>query len=451
MSHTNIHRHFSSLLVVGIVILAFTTMAGCDKFDSIFEVENPGNITDVGLETVAAISPLTAGVGGDFATAIGGGGSTSFFALFDAMVTDDAQHVGSYPTYREVDDPLPKTWDLLNTHLNGSYQQMARARWVADAAIERVKGVCADTVWGRNANVASIYVYAGYAYAWLADLYDGAPIDGGPKITRAQLYQKAIERFTQAVTIGTNASNAALPGRVATSVGSTTGVITAASGSEWAKRAQAGLARVYHITGNIAQAKTYADLASPVGQTTLLFNAVFSLNSTRENNMWYFANLNRNEVSVSPDARALYAANPTDTRIRTTRATGSGGMGGDGNREWWVQYKYTSYGSLLRVAGWQEMELIRAEAAQKSGDLAGAIAAINRVRAAVSGLAARASSSDANQVLDWIKYERRAEFFWEGRRMADLRYFGETAKIKATTGFFPIPSSERDTNPNPMD
>jgi len=434
----------------GIALLFLAFIAGCDKVDEVFEVQNPGNITDEGLQAGTAIPPLTAGVAGDFAVAMGGG-TTNFVAEFDGMATDDAQHIGSFPTFREVDDPLPKTLDIQNVSLNGMYQQLARARWVADDAVNRIKSVVAETSWSRNANIASILVHAGYSYAFLADLYNGAPIDGGPKLTRAQLYQKAIERFTEAITVGTNASNSALPGRVPNSVGSTTGVVTAASGTEWVRRAQAGLARVYHITGSLTQAKTYADLGSPVGQTTFRFNATFSLNSTRENNYWHWANNVRNEVGVAPDARALYAANPTDTRIRTTRATGSGGFGGDGTREWWIQYKFTGYDSPMRIAGWQEMELIRAEAAQRSGDLAGAIAAINRVRAAVAGLAARGSSSDANQVLDWIKYERRAEFFWEGRRIADLRYFGETSKIKLPTGYFPIPSSERDTNPNPMD
>lgn len=434
--------------VIFLTALFIITFAACD---TIFEVDNPGNITDIGLENTKAIPPLTAGVAGDFAVALGGGGSTVFIAEFDAIVSDDAQHIGSFPTFREVDDPMPKTIDLQNISLNDMYRQLARSRWVADDALRRIKSVSADTVWNRNANIAAILVYAGYSYVSLADLYNGAPIDGGPKLTRTQLYQKAIERFTEAITIGTNASNSALPGRVSTSIGSTTGVVTAASGTEWVRRAQAALARVNHITGNIAQAKTFADLASPTGSTSFRFTMTYSLNSGRENNYFYWANYVRNEVGVSPEARALYAANPTDSRIRTTRSAQSGGFGGDGNREWWIQYKFTGYDSPMDIATWQEMELIRAEAAQKTGDLTGAVTAINRVRAAVSGLAPRPASTDANQVLDWIKYERRAEFFWEGRRMADLRYFGETAKIKVTGGFFPIPSSERDTNPNPMD
>lgn len=434
-------RRSYSPVALFVLIALLTLFVACDE---VFEVENPGNITDVGLETVKAIPPLTAGVAGDFSVALGGGGNTSFIAEFDAIATDDAQHIGSFPTFREVDDPLPKMIDLQNISLNDMYRYIARARWVSDDAIQRIKAVAVDTVWNRNANIAAILVFGAYSYTWLADLYNGAPIDRGPKMSRSQLYQEAIKRFTEAITVGTNASNAALPGRTATSVGAVTG-------TEWARRAQAGLARAHHITGNIAQAKTFADLASAEGATTFRFDMTYSLNSTRENNYFYWANYVRNEVGVAPDARALYTANPTDTRIRTTRATSSGGIGGDGNRQWWLQYKFTAYASPIRIAGWQEMELIRAENYQKGGNLIAAVAAINRVRAAVSGLTPRPASTDANEVLGWIKYERRAEFFWEGRRIADLRYFGETAKIKLEGGYFQIPSSERNTNPNPMD
>ncbi len=439
-------KWFTHMVVLLLAVVLSSLISSCD---SVFEVENPGSITDVGLTTLAGIPPLTTGVASDFSVAMGNG---DFITLMDAMTTDDAQHVGSFPTYREVDNPLPKTIDLTNISLNNVYDIIARARWVADEGIKRIKSLGPDTVWNRNANVAAILVHAGYAFIMLADFYNGAPIDGGPKLSRTALYDEAIKRFQDAITVGTNASNPALPGRVPTSVGSTAGATpTAASGTEWARRAGAGLARVFHITGRLAEAVTAANLVAPVGTTTFRFNAIYSLNSGRENNSFYTWNIVRNEVSVSADARALFAANPQDTRIRTSRATASGGFGGDGQREWWLQFKYTNLDVPIRVAGWQEMELIRAEASQKAGDLTGAIAAINRVRAAVTGLAPRAASTDANQVLDWIKYERRAEFFWEGRRLGDLRYFGESAKIKLSPAYFPIPSSERDTNPNPMD
>lgn len=431
---------------MGVLLLAVAFFSLISSCESVFEVENPGSITDTGLKDATAIPPLTVGVAGDFAFALGSG-FAQFLALYDAMVTDDAQHVGSFPTLREVDDPLPRTIDLQNISLNAMYSSIARARWVADDGIARIKEVTVDTVWQRNANVAAILIYGAYTYVWLADMYNGAPVDGGPKLSRQELHNRAIARFNEAITVGTNASNTALSGRVATSVGGVNG----ATGTEWARRARAGLARVYHITGLLAQAVTEANLVSPAASTTFRFNAIYSLNSARENNAWNVMNITRNEVSVSPDARALFAANPQDTRIRTSRATASGGIGGDGQREWWLQFKYTGFDIPIRIAGWQEMELIRAEASQKAGDLTGAIAAINRVRAAVTGLAPRAASTDANQVLDWIKYERRAEFFWEGRRLADLRYFGESAKIKLSPAYFPIPSSERDTNPNPMD
>jgi hypothetical protein len=370
------------------------------------------------LNSEAAIRPIVVGAAGDLADALGGGGGTSFVGVLDGLMTDDMQHVGSFPSYREIDDPT-LTIALDNANVNGTWQLIARARWTADNGATRIKNILGAKA-SSSADLAEILVYAGYAHLYMTDLFGDVPFDGGPLVPQAQVYQRAIDRFTEAITIGRAAG---------------------ASGTKWVNAALAGRARTYWSLNRLTEAAADAAQVS----ANFRFDAVFSENSTGENNMYHWANNVRNEVSVSPALRTLYAQTK-DPRIAATKA----GVGGDGNREWWKQTKYKSYADEMRIAGWQEMELIKAEVAQKAGDLAGAITSINKVRAAVNdpvNVKARPSSTNATEVLDWIKYERQVEFFWEGRRMAVLQHFGMTSLIKHPP-FFPIPSFERDTNPN---
>lgn len=99
----------------------------------------------------------------------------------------------------------------------------------------------------------------------------------------------------------------------------------------------------------------------------------------------------------------------------------------------------------------EELLLLRAEARMfgASPNLAGALADINRVRAAANAPALTTVGDDRNAQVSRLLYERRYSLFFEGFRWVDLRRFDRLGDIKAelathrvnTTGF-PKPVNE---------
>lgn len=117
-----------------------------------------------------------------------------------------------------------------------------------------------------------------------------------------------------------------------------------------------------------------------------------------------------------------------------------------------VQQKYTSRNDPLRLVSGREMRLIVAESRLRSGDIEGAVSAINEVR-----LFADVEPVTADDlVAAWtvLKRERGIELWLEGRRLGDLRRWvseaapGEAEDMSGRDTCFPIGTTEVDTNPN---
>ena len=113
-----------------------------------------------------------------------------------------------------------------------------------------------------------------------------------------------------------------------------------------------------------------------------------------------------------------------------------------------TDYGGTDYAPITIVSA-REMHLIIAEGKKATGDDAGCIAELNKIRA-LDGLAAY-TTEDAGAAL---QHERRANLFIQGRRLPDMYRFGATSitwKIDVRSGagvFFPIPISEIRANDN---
>ena len=75
----------------------------------------------------------------------------------------------------------------------------------------------------------------------------------------------------------------------------------------------------------------------------------------------------------------------------------------------------------MELATWEEGQLIIAEAEHAAGNLAGAVAIINTLHTN-AGLPAFAST-DAQEVIDQIIYERSAEMFLESHHLYDITRF----------------------------
>src|SRR5437879_1238514 len=113
----------------------------------------------------------------------------------------------------------------------------------------------------------------------------------------------------------------------------------------------------------------------------------------------------------------------------------------------------TRYGPLTVLSA-REMHLIIAEAALAAGDTPGFTTAINNLRALSSGLTPYDPANPLHPTpITMLKYERQANLYLQGRRLADEYRFGVPADLwlpgkEATTTpvFLPITISERLAN-----
>ncbi len=101
-----------------------------------------------------------------------------------------------------------------------------------------------------------------------------------------------------------------------------------------------------------------------------------------------------------------------------------------------------------------EMYLIRAEAYARQGNVAGAVADLNTVRARVAP-ALNPADYNAGNILDAVLNERLFELMYEAKRRQDLIRFGRYNDALSTRGasapfrvVFPIPQTQIDANPN---
>lgn len=387
------------------LLIAVAATAGCD---GPLNVENEQDILDVNLGSREAVAPLVAGVAGDFAIAY------SNAAVIGGLYGGELIHTGSFPTWREVETGFGKRPSGTGNQL---YNEFARAMWVADTAAVRIEMVVEKPE--ASAEVAEVLIYGAFAHFLMADHYCEGTVKGGPAITPDSLYKRAEAIFTRALAVA-----------------------TAANKPDLRNRATAGRARARLMLKNYAGARDDAKLIPG----SFRFNAVYSANSTRENNTvaTLTTTLIRREAGVNPRFYndPAYKADP-----RTPfRDRGDTARGPDPLRKFVEQLKYPLRESPIAISSWQEARLIEAESEARLGNSARAVTLINEVRAAAT-LAPYAGGTAAG-VLDQLYYERSAELWLQGQSLNDLRRFNHPFLATRLDKCFEIGQLEWDNNPN---
>lgn len=416
-----------------VALMAAVALAGCDGF---FEVSNPGRILDADLNTPEGLNALVTGMSSDFSA---GYDELSFGV---ARMTDEMSGSGSYNTtglFRRGIIPQDSEVDYL-------YENAQRARWVAEAGIERMKAV-EGYDFSNNPNTGRAYLFAGLATRWMGENFCSVTFnqpyetDDGTEQNRNAAFERGIPHLQAAIA-------------------------NAAGNDDVATAARGGLAQLYLGLGDMASATSWAAQVP----TDFEFVAVFSANSGREENVIWNETHGRQEMSAfdalagsmdPPDARALYQ----DCRVDDTGCNNT--VGADGTTPFLKQLKYPEKGSDIPLVKGTEMRLIEAEAALVGNDIPGMVDKINEVRAhygidpidagdVVAGtLTGDASSMNAWDVLD---RERHLTLWLEGRRLWDLHRWdhpflngGSLAGYEAEDrrdSCIPISDSECQTNEN---
>jgi hypothetical protein len=318
----------------------------------------------------------------------------------------------------------------------GIYTPVQVARYQADVILTALDGWTDEQVANRTDLIAQAAAHAGYAITYLAESMCSAAIDGGPEMTRAELFAAAEDRFTRGITAATTANNASI-----------------------LNMARVGRARVRLNLNRGADARADAVLVP----STFVRNATYSSPPApaRRQNLVHTQQFVGFFSSVDPSFRNLTVEGVPDTRVTVVDA---GRNGHDAATRVWRTTKYAAPNTPIPIASYDEAQLIIAEVdAANAGTAGNAVAIINALRTRAS-LPAYTGGTTPAEVQALVREERRRELFLEGQRFGDIVRFDIPLTPAAGTAFpfkggtygpdrgsqvcIPLPDLERNNNPN---
>lgn len=390
-------------------LVAAVASTGCDE--SIFDVKNPGRILDDDLNTARGVSSLVTGMSADFSA------SYDDLSFTTARLSDEIVGSGSYFSTGRYRRGLFDSEDS-----NGFWAGVQRARWVAEAGLIRMRNIEGYQFDG-NPETARAHVFGGLANRWFGENfcqvifsqpYDeenpgpAGEIDTGDPQERDAAFRRAIALLERAI------QNA----------GGSSDIVNAAEG---------GLAQVYMGLGDFSNAVAHAAKVP----TDYVFAAAYSSNSSREESQVWRETHARHEVSAWMTLAGTVGAGDPRTPWTDCSAPGSGcpsGNGADGQTIHVRQEKYPTRDDDIPLVKGTEMRLIEAEGALMAGDLAGAMAKINEMRAhfgldplesdgtigSITGGDGGGANMTSMSGWDILDRERHLTLWLEGRRLWDL-------------------------------
>ncbi len=400
----------------GGVALLLGAASACNNFLS---VDNPNVIDRDNVDPVADATLLANSAQQSFAAAYG------WQIMYSSWFTGEAEVAETFPTRNEFGRrAVSPSNGSLNTDVWSTLTlASASAKLVLDLDLPNP-----DT----NINYARTSLWRGYSFILMAENFCTGTVESGPELSTANLLDSAVVNLTRAITVG-NAINSAESKKLATG-------------------ALVGRARAHLQAGRKTEAAADAS-AVPAGFTWSLPYVDNLANRIRLSNRLWFFTLDRGSVSVAPafrvaDPRISYKA-PGEHSL-TPQDPSSG--------PYYIQAKYPAYDSEIRIASKLEADYIAAEAGTAAEQLA-----LIAARRSASGQPAYGGPTDAASVLKELMWQKSLDFWLEGRRIADARrnpaamtalpvpgapYFKPGFAPIGNDTCYPIPTAERDNNPN---
>jgi hypothetical protein len=313
-----------------------------------------------------------------------------------------------------------------NNQNPGIYTPLSTARWQADNALTKLQEwTDADVGSKRNELIAKSALYAGFSYIALGMSMCEAAFDLSAPVGQPAIFALAEDRFTKAIEVGSQVTGL-------------DAVVNAA---------RVGRARARLFQNNTAGAISDAQEV-PAG---FVYNATYASDQSRRYNRIYASTTQFGLYTVAPESRGIQTEGAADPRaaVRDDPTNAA-----DPSVDIWGVVKYTGDDSPIRIASYDEAQLIEAEA--KGG--ADAKNIINDLRSRY-GVAAYSGPTDAASIKDLIAHERRVTLFAEGFRQYDIQRFQLPQVPAAGTAFpkggfygnttcLPLPDIERFNNPN---
>jgi hypothetical protein len=404
-------------------LLLALTLAASTGCNNLLAVDNPGRVPEEALGDPALMPILEAASLQTFqcgfvAFVATGGMLSGEYLSANGFVNNHPWEWRGNPEIRS--EPGNCTNVARASTFMGFYTPLQQARFQLDDAATRVTGFTDAQVPTRTKILTEMRAYAGYAYLLLGEGMCDMTIDGGPRMTREQVWAIAEQRFTAAIALAT--ADASLR-----------------------NMATAGRARARLDLGNKSGAAADA-AAIPSG---FVRNAEYSETTPVRENRLYNLTVRNDYLSVGPTYRGLTVGTQADPRVKVTN---TGRIGSDNVTPIWQQQKFIGSGAVsLPIASWNEAQLILAEAV---GGQAG-IDAINRVRAA-NGVTTPLVADPASDITPLVLEERRRQLFSEGQRYADMLRknlpfvtgVNRKGQTFGTVTCVPLPDVETQNNPN---
>lgn len=413
-------RFRSSVVVLGLAV----GLGGCDL--NLLEQEAPSRVdaevltdpSNAELLVHSAVSSFECALGQHILAAgllgdeLADGSLRELFWDFDRRTL--AAGRGQYAT-NDCDGVIP-----------GNYMALSTARFQADFALDALEGWTDEQVPGRTALIAEAAAYAGYSLLLMGESFCSTAIDLGQELSPAEVFEEAESRFDQAL------------------------AAAASAGVERMENlSHVGRARVRLNLGDLSGAALDA-AEVPMGFEV---TAGYSDVSTRRQNRVHTALYRTPVATIDPTFRGLTFEGVADPRVEVIDA---GQAASDASVPLFQPAKYADVSSPIRVASWEEAQLMLAEAHIAAGDPEAAVDIIN-VLHDNADLPEYEGGTPAEVRAQLIE-ERRREFFLEGQRLGDMvRYDlpqvpapGEPFHRGGSYGdqlCFPLPDVERNNNP----
>lgn len=380
-------RHVASVLLVGMLASA------C-------EVENPGRIADDALNTMEAMEPLVTGMAGDFMTMYDEVG------YFMGIASNDITHTGAFET-----EEFLQRGEITPRHMNELWGEMQRARWVAEAGIERMQDVLGGD-FSSSPLATEAHIWHGFSNRVLGENVCVAIFDGGTPEDHVRHFEAAEDAFTEAISLAGSQGDA-----------------------EQLEIAYAGRAQVRLALEDWAGAAADAEQVSDDFE----FLAIYNEADSREWNWLHNQSHRRDYFSALNSIGDRYE----DPRLPWTDMERNGT---DGVTPMLRQDKFTSLSAPIQIAAGDEMRLIEAEVLLRTeDDVDGAMALINQVREDAGTETKSASTVD--EAFEALRAERDIVLWMEGRHLWDLRRFDDPF-LDNRDSCIPPSEQEQNTNPN---
>lgn len=405
-------------------LLPFLLLAlpACDTLDGLLTAEAPGDVEEGDLETPAMASVIVAGAVADFECALAH--YTVVGGLIGNELTDAQQTAAQWDYDRRTLTPEGGWYATSSCNARlGAYTPVSTARWFAEYAKEKLQGWSDEEVEGRQRLIATTDAYSGYSKVLMGEGFCSAAFDGGPELSRADIFEEAVVSFTDAI-------------QGATAVGD----------EDLRLMAHVGRARALL---NLGRPDDAADDAREIPSGFVKYANYSSADSRAENNV--FVMINRSGfASVYDTYRELTVEGAADPRVHVID---TGETGPNNQTVIWAQQKYPTSSSDIPIATWEEAQLIIAEA--EGGQTA--VGIINELRDN-AGLQ-HFASNDEGEIQAQIIEERRRELFLESHHLGDLIRYDlphdpapgapfVNGGVYGDLRCMPLPDVERLNNPN---